>query len=156
MRTPVRPMKSAARSGVASSTLKVTGAVGLYGLGQLRKLSDWATRISINEQASLGAILRDEKRPRPVFTGAVVTSSPSSAVTSRQVASSPETNTAGTSQHPAMAARIPLSPTSVSLIHALYQASEETVWQSTPSGVPAMACAPTNKMASHPCSKGVM
>src|SRR5215472_6692069 len=119
-------------------------------------LSAWAARISISEHASLGAILRAEKRPRPVFTGAVTTFSPSSAVTSRQVASSPETNTAGTSQQPATAARMPLSPTSVSLIQALYQASDETVWHSTPSGVPAIACAPRNKIASHPCSNAAV
>src|SRR5207237_1574004 len=110
-------------------------------------------RSSSKEQASLGAILIAEKRPKPVLTGAVTTSSPSSVVTSRQVASSPETKIAGTSQQPAIAARIPLSPTSVSLIQALYQASDETVWQSTPSGVPAIACAPTNRIASQPCSK---
>src|SRR5436305_4632355 len=102
-------------------------------------LKDWATRISISAQASLGAMLRDEKRPKPVFTGAVTTSSPSTACTSWHVASSPETKTAGTSQQPAIAARMPLSPTSVPLIEALYHASEETVWQSTPLGVPAMA-----------------
>src|SRR6266516_5530932 len=109
-------------------------------------LSACATLFSINEQASLGAILQAEKRPNPFLTGAVVTSSPSSVVTSRQVASSPETKTAGTSQQPAMAARIPLSPTSVSFIHALYQDSDDTVWQSTPSGVPAIAWAPMNKI----------
>src|SRR5579883_479478 len=102
-------------------------------------LSACATRISIREQASLGARLTDEKRPSPVLTCAVTTLLPSRLVTSRQVASSPETKTAGTSQQPAMAARMPLSPTRVSLIQALYQASEETVWQSTPSGVPAIA-----------------
>src|SRR5436309_4911696 len=115
-------------------------------------LMAWATLISIKEQASLGAILRAEKRPRPVLTGAVVTSSPSSVVTSRQVASSPETKMAGTSQQPAIAAKIPLSPTTVSLIEALYQASDDTVWHSTPSGVPAIACAPTKRIASQPCS----
>src|SRR5258706_533466 len=102
-----------------------------------------ATRISIKEQASLGARLRDEKRPRPVLTGAVTRPSPSSTVTSRQVASSPETKMAGTSQQPATAARIPLSPTSRSLIQALYQASEDTAPQRTPSGVPAKAGAHT-------------
>src|SRR5712692_5718751 len=106
-------------------------------------LSACAVRISIRAQASLGAMLRAEKRPRPVLTGAVTTFSPNKAVTSRQVAPSPETKTAGTSQQPAIAARIPLSPTSVSLIQALYQASDDTVWQSTPSGVPAIAWAPT-------------
>src|SRR5258706_1213007 len=109
-----------------------------------------ATRISIKEQASLGARLRDEKRPRPVLTGAVTTPSPSSAVTSRQVASSPETKMTGTSQQPASASRMPLSPTSVSLIQALYQASDETVWQRKPSRVPATAGGPPNLMASQP------
>src|SRR5579883_921486 len=90
-------------------------------------LSACATLISISEQASLGARLTDEKRPRPALTCAVTTLLPSRLVTSRQVASSPETKTAGTSQQPAIAARMPLSPTSVSLIQALYQASEETV-----------------------------
>jgi hypothetical protein len=98
-------------------------------LGQCFILRAWAVRISMSEQASLGAMQRAEKRPRPVLTGAVTTSSPNRAVTSRQVASSPETNMPGTSQQPAMAARMPLSPTSVSLIQALYHASDETVWQ---------------------------
>src|SRR5438270_13385792 len=119
-------------------------------------LSDWATRISIKEQASLAAILRAEKRPNPFLTGAVVTSAPSSVVTSREVASSPETKTAGTFQHPATAARMPLSPTSVSLIQALYHDSDDTVWQSSPSGVPAMAWARTKRIASQPSSTGVI
>src|SRR5579864_2448144 len=149
-------MKSLTRSGESSSTLNVTGPVNLSGLGQYFILIACATRISINEQASLGAMLTAEKRPRPVLTGAVTTSSPRSVMTSRQVASSPETKIAGTSQQPAMAARMPLSPTSVSLIQALYQASDETVWQSTPSGVPAMACAPTKSAASQPASSAAV
>src|SRR6202011_1264818 len=64
-------------------------------------------------------------------------------------AASPETNTAGTPKLPATAATIPDSPTSVPLMVALYQVSEETVWQSTPSGIPAMAWAPTNTTQSH-------
>src|SRR5689334_11961920 len=139
MLTPGRPTNSLARSGDASSTLKVTGPATLYGFGQLPMLNAWAVPISISEQASLGAIFLDEKRPNPFLTGAVTTSSPSRAVTSRQVASSPETKTAGISQQPAIAARMPLSPTSVPLIEALYHASVDTVWQSTPSGVPAIA-----------------
>src|SRR5260221_6132053 len=127
MRTPVLTLKSFAWCGDASSILNVTGAVNLSGLGQFFMLMACATRMSMSEQASFGAIVIAEKRPRPVLTGAMTTSSPSSALTSRQVASSPETKITGTSQQPAMAARMPLSPTSVSLIQALYHASEDTV-----------------------------
>ena len=48
---------------------------------------------------------------------------------------------------------MPVSPTSVPLKRRLRQAVPETVWFMPPSAVPAMACMPTNRAASQPCSR---
>ena len=93
------------------------------------------------------------KRPRPCFTSTVVSLSPSSAFASRQTARSPVTISTGQPQVPQSAALIPVSPTRVPLNERLRHPVPETVWFMTPSGVPAMACMPTNSAASHPCSR---
>ena len=92
--------------------MKVTGWAGSYGAGQSRVESASVTRRSISAQASVWESVRAEKRPSPVFTGAVTSLGPSSSVTSLQVALSPATNTIGTPNVPQTAASMPLSPTS--------------------------------------------
>ena len=59
----------------------------------------------------------------------------------------------GQPQVPHSAALMPDSPTSVPLNARLRQPVPETVWLSTPSGVPAIACMPTSSAASQPCSR---
>src|SRR3989441_4054073 len=153
--TPVRPSNDASRSGVASSTWKVTGGENASGFGHRARFSNAsAARVSISVRASTGARWTAENRPRPFFTGAVTTVGPMSSRTSVHVASSPATKTAGTFHDPAMAATMPDSPTGVPLMVARYHASDETVWDKTPPGVPALACAPTNNTASHPWVSG--
>src|SRR5204862_7029391 len=121
---PVRPMDDMARSGVASSTLKVTGGSNASAFGHLsRYRKAISMRSWIIWQASDGAMFRAANRPSPSLTVAVTTDSPISVSTSRHVAASPETNIDGTPKLPATAATIPDSPTNVPLIVAFYQDS---------------------------------
>src|SRR5206468_12518478 len=86
--------------------------------------------------------------------GAVTTVAPISSRPSVHVASPPATKPAGTFHDPAMAATMPDSPTGVPLMVARYHPSHAPVWHKTPPGVPALACAPTNRTASHPWVSG--
>ena len=68
-------------------------------------------------------------------------------------ASSPVTSRTGQPHVPQSAALIPVSPTSVPLKRRLCHAWPETVWDRTPSAVPAIACMPTKSAASQPASR---
>ena len=72
---------------------------------------------------------------------------------SRQDASSPVTSRTGQPHVPQSAALMPVSPTCVPLNQRFCHAWPETVWLSTPSAVPAIACMPTKSAASQPSSR---